>query len=57
MNKQNQTIHKDILSEHTIKRINNYRFDMADTIGTGLTSTVYRGKNCTTGLHVAIKVI
>jgi hypothetical protein len=57
MNNLNQTIHQDTLSEHTIKRINNYRFDMSDTIGTGLTSTVYRGKNCTTGLNVAIKVI
>jgi hypothetical protein len=57
MNKQNKTIHHDTLSEHTIKRINNYMFDMSDRIGSGLTSTVYRGKNYTTGLLVAIKVI
>jgi|688.fasta_scaffold328936_1 hypothetical protein len=57
MNSHNPNIQQDTFSEHTMKKVNNYVFDISDTVGSGYSSTVYRGRHCTSGLHVAIKVI
>ena len=44
-------------NEELIKNIEHYSYFLADQIGKGFSSTVYRGKNNKTGASVAIKVI
>ena len=39
------------------KLIENYSYCLKDVLGSGYSSTVYRGKNESTGINVAIKVI